>query len=138
MSIGTYPKIGEVYQIKFSGYGSVQNGWRPGVIIQNNVGNQHSPNIIAIPLTSRMKSMEQPTHVFIPANETGLKLNSIALCENPETISKKMIGKYITKIPDIYMAKIARAYTLSTPLISFLNKQECMKIWFETSGLVLI
>ena len=132
-----YPKIGEVYQIKFDGHGSVQRGWRPGVIIQNNKGNQHSPNIIAVPLTSKVKSVFQPTHVPIPAHETGLKVDSMALCENPETISKEMIGRYITRIPDIYMAKMARALMLSIPIISYLNRDEINNVWSETSCLAL-
>lgn len=137
MSANSYPKIGEVYQIRFDGYGSVQRGWRPGIIIQNNVGNKHSPNIIAIPLTSKYKSIYQPTHVYIPAKECGLKFDSVALCENPETISKEMIGKYITKIPLMYMTKIAKSLMFSIPLISFLNQDECINIWSEVSYLVL-
>ena len=41
------PVIGDVYLMKFDGTGSEQSGWRPGVVFQNNVGNSHSPNIIA-------------------------------------------------------------------------------------------
>lgn len=137
MCSNKYPKIGEVYQIKFDGYGNVQSGWRPGVIIQNNIGNRHSPNIIAIPLTSKVKSTSQPTHVLIPAKETGLKVDSMALCENPETISKDMVDSFITTIPETYMAKIAKSFMLSMPLIFFLNKEECMNVWSETSNLVL-
>ena len=132
-----YPKIGEVYQIKFDGNGSVQHGWRPGVIIQNDIGNQFSPNIIAIPLTSKHKSRNQPTHVCIPAKETGLKVDSMALCENPETVSKAAIGKYITRIPSYYMAEVAKALMFSMPLISYLNQDEVHTIWFKTSELVL-
>jgi mRNA interferase MazF len=132
-----YPKIGEVYQIKFDGYGSVQQGWRPGIIIQNNIGNKHSPNVIAIPLTSRYKSTHLPTHVLIPAKETGLKLSSLALCENPETVSKEMIGNYITTIPKEYMSKIAEAIMISIPLISFLKPDEVHNVWYKTSELVL-
>ena len=131
------PKIGEVYQIKFDGYGSVQKGWRPGVIIQNDIGNQHSPNIIAIPLTSKVKCISQPTHVYIPARETGLKVDSVALCENPETLSKEMIGGFITKIPSQYMSRIARSFLFSMPLISFLDQDECINVWRKTSELVL-
>lgn len=49
------PQIGEVYLMKFSGSGSEQVGWRPGLVFQNNVGNSFSPNIIALPLTSSIK-----------------------------------------------------------------------------------
>lgn len=59
---GKTPQIGEVYLMKFSGSGSEQVGWRPGLVFQNNVGNSHSPNVIALPLTSSIKKTSQPTH----------------------------------------------------------------------------
>lgn len=136
-SLNKYPRIGDVYQIKFEGSKNVQRGWRPGIIIQNNIGNKFSPNVIALPMTSVIKNEHQPTHVFLPADETGLKLDSIVLCENPETVPKAFIGEYITNIPRDYMSKIAEALTLSMPLISFLNEKEVSNIWYKTSKLVL-
>ena len=132
-----HPRIGEVYQIKFEGRGSVQDGWRPGVVIQNNIGNIYSPNIIAVPLTSALKKEHQPTHVFLPAKEVGLKLDSVVLCENPETISKESVGKYITNIPQKYMSEIATALMFSIPMLCFLKEKEISNIWYKTSKLVL-
>lgn len=68
------PQIGEVYLMNFGGSGCEQNGWRPGVVFQNNVGNAHSPNIIALPLTSSIKKAGQPTHVVIKSADSGLRL----------------------------------------------------------------
>lgn len=127
------PKIGEIYRMYFDGIGSVQKGWRPGLIIQNNVGNKYSPNVIALPLTSSIKNMGQPTHVWLSAKETGLKVNSIVLCENPETISKDMIECYMTKLPAKHMAEIAIALMASMPMISYLSRQEMLKTWDEMS-----
>lgn len=50
------PKIGEVYLMNFGGTESEQSGWRPGLIFQNNIGNEYSPNVIALPLTTSLKS----------------------------------------------------------------------------------
>ena len=66
------PQIGDVYLMKFGGSGSEQSGWRPGVVFQNNVGNAHSPNIIALPLTSSIKKTNQPTHVIVKAADSFL------------------------------------------------------------------
>lgn len=81
------PQIGEVYLMNFGGSGCEQNGWRPGVVFQNNVGNAHSPNIIALPLTSSIKKSGQPTHVIVKSADSGLRLDSMVLCENPECMS---------------------------------------------------
>ena len=129
------PKIGDVYLMKFTGTGSEQQGWRPGIVFSNNTGNMHSPNIIALPLTSSLKKMSQPTHVYIPAKENNLKFNSVVLCENPERMSKERIGEYITTINDKYMAEIAAAYLLSTSVISFLEPEKLMVIWRKAISL---
>ena len=43
--------------------GSEQGGIRPVLIIQNDIGNKHSPTLIVAPITSRTwKKSKQPTH----------------------------------------------------------------------------
>ena len=84
MNANRQPQIGDVYLMRFGGSGSEQSGWRPGIVFQNNIGNAYSPNIIALPLTSQIKKANQPTHVILPAKETGLRKDSMVLCENPE------------------------------------------------------
>ena len=120
------PSIGEIYLMQFSGAHSVQSGWRPGIIFQNNMGNQHSPNVIALPLTS-------PTHVLLKAKDTGLRMDSMALCENPECVPKEMVGNYITTLSDSYMKKIAVASLLATSAISYLDKESMLDAWEKAS-----
>ena len=43
--------------------GSEQGGVRPVLIIQNNVGNKHSPTVICAAITSQMHKAKLPTHV---------------------------------------------------------------------------
>lgn len=129
------PKIGEIYYMKFNGSGSEQNGWRPGLVFQNNIGNAYSPNIIALPLTSCLKKIEQPTHVILSAEKTGLKRDSMVLCENPERMSKERIGDYITTLSNEYMGKIAAANLLATSAISFIDPELLMVIWDEATKL---
>lgn len=121
-------KIGEVYLMKFEGSANEQHGWRPGVIFQNNIGNKFSPNVIALPMTSSIKKTDQPTHVVIPAS-VGLNKDSMVLCENPERMSKKHIGAFLTTIPDNYMEKIAIASLLATSAISFISPEVLLSVW---------
>lgn len=123
------PKIGEVYYMHFDGNGCEQNGWRPGLVFQNNVGNAHSPNIIALPFTTAIKKMNQPTHVMIHASESGLKRDSMVLCENPERMSKSKIGQYITTLSDEDIARVAAANLLSSSAISYLNPNTLLSLW---------
>lgn len=115
--------------MNFSGQGSEQKGWRPGIIFQNNVGNKYSPNIIALPLTSSIKKLDMPTHVFLPASDTGLVKDSVALCENPQRMSKDRLGAYITSISDEYMSKIAEANLLATSAIAYIDPGLLLNIW---------
>ena len=123
------PQIGDVYLMRFGGCGNEQKGWRPGLVFQNNLGNQYSPNIIALPLTSAIKKSNQPTHVVIPANRSGLERDSMVLCENPERMSKERLGAYLTTIPKEYMSQIAVANLLATSAISFITPELLLSIW---------
>lgn len=132
---GKQPKIGDIYLMNFSGSGSEQSGWRPGLVFQNNIGNEYSPNIIALPLTTAIKKKGQPTHVMIPSKGTGLKADSMVLCENPERMSKSKIGQYITTLSDEYMAKVAAANLLSSSAISFIEPDVLLSLWQQAISL---
>lgn len=123
------PHIGEIYNMYFGGTGSEQSGWHPGVVFQNNIGNANSPNIIALPLTSSIKKLYMPTHVLVKSAETGLRRDSIVICENPEKMSKEKVGKYITTLPQKYMREIAIASLIATSAISFLDKDSLILVW---------
>lgn len=129
-SISRTPQIGEIYLMRFDGCGSEQTGLRPGLVFQNNVGNAHSPNIIALPISSSVKKMGQPTHVLLRAEETGLRMDSIVLCENPERMSKERIGRFITKLSDADMKRVTEANLLATSAISFLDIESLLRVWY--------
>lgn len=129
------PRIGEVYMMKFEGTGSEQAGWRPALVFQNNIGNIYSPNVILLPLTSKIKKSNQPTHVIIPAEGTGLTKDSMVLCENPVSISKEKLGKYLTTLPDEYMSRVAEAHILATSAIAFIDPAAIMALCERASKL---
>ena len=56
--------------------GSEQGGIRPVLILQNNVGNRHSPTVIAAPVTSKMGKARLPTHVSLNKHSSGLHCGS--------------------------------------------------------------
>lgn len=135
MNANRQPQIGDVYLMRFGGSGSEQNGWRPGIVFQNNIGNAYSPNIIALPLTSQIKKANQPTHVVLPAKETGLRKDSMVLCENPERMSKDRLGDYLTTIPAKYMAEIAAANILASAAIAYIDPDVLLTLWQKAISL---
>ena len=73
----TYLRGDMYYADLGQGIGSEQEGYRPVVIIQNNVGNKHSPTVIIASVTSKTDAKPKlPTHYYINA-EDGLELPSI-------------------------------------------------------------
>lgn len=129
------PRIGEVYAVQFSGTGSVQSGLRPGVVFQNNTGNRYSPNVIVLPMTTSIKKRNMPTHVFLPAADTGLLKDSLVLCENPQCVPKECLGRYLTTLPAQYMGKIAAASLLATSAIAFIDPCSMESIWRQAVSL---
>lgn len=129
------PQIGDIYLMHFGGSGNEQRGWRPGLVFQNNLGNQHSPNIIALPLTSSIKKSNLPTHVFVPSEGTGLAKDSMVLCENPERMSKDRLGNYLTTLPAEYMSKVAVANLLASSAISFVDPDVLLAVWQKALAL---
>lgn len=123
------PQFGDVYLMKFGGSGNEQYGWRPGIIFQNNIGNAYSPNTIALPLTSSIKKTSQPTHVVIRAADSGLRMDSMVLCENPECVSKVRLEQYITTLSDVHIRYVAAASLLATGAIACLDFHAVVAVW---------
>lgn len=85
--------------------GSIQSGYRPGIVIQNNLGNKYSPTLIVIPLTSQIKKLNQATHLLIRWNkENGLLKDSMLLAEQIATIDKNK-AKRVGSISDRELQK---------------------------------
>lgn len=116
MNEEVYPRTGDVFWVNFNGTEYDRFGCRPGVIIQNNVGNKHSPNTIVFPLTKRMKKLCQPTHVVLTADESGMPMDSMVLCETPLTIPKSLLGYKITRLGEDLLKRIGDAMRISMPL----------------------
>lgn len=83
---------GDIYWVDFGAtVGSEQNGVRPCVIIQNNMGNNHSKTTIVAPMTTKIGKSKVPTHVFIRSDVSGLKRDNYILCEQLRVIDKSRI-----------------------------------------------
>lgn len=118
-------KIGEVYWMEIKGDDSEQKGIRPAIIIQNNVGNQYSPNVIAIPTTTKIK--HYPVNVILSGKETGMR-TCMAICNNPVTVSKSKVYGYIATLSDEVMNKIAYANAIATGLMEYLTDEQIAEI----------
>ena len=73
--------------------GSEQAGFRPVVVVQNDVGNRYSPTVVVAPLTSNIRKNILPTHVHV-GRESGVR-PSLVLLEQLRTVDKCRLGDKI-------------------------------------------
>ncbi len=89
--------------------GSQQGGVRPVVVLQNNIGNRHSPTLTIAPLTTKIsKKRHQPTHYLI-RKAKGLERPSMVLAEQLGTCDKQFIRAYIGRVSKSQMRGIDEA-----------------------------
>ncbi|MGI5849498.1 MAG: type II toxin-antitoxin system PemK/MazF family toxin [Christensenellales bacterium] len=95
--------------------GSEQGGIRPVLVIQNDVGNKHSPTIIIAAITSKSMKTLLPTQCLLPA-QNGLDRESIVLLEQIRTIDKQRLKEFIGVLDQDDMHSIDTALAVSVGL----------------------
>ena len=108
---------GELYYADLGkGVGSEQEGCRPVVIVQNNMGNKYSPTVIVAPVTTNHEAKAKlPTHCYIGA-ESGLDTSSVILLEQLRTIDKKRLGHYVGRLNRTHLRQLNQALAISIDL----------------------
>ena len=109
-----FVKRGEIYYADLSPVvGSEQGGMRPVLIVQNDVGNRHSPTVIAAAITSQKDISRLPTHISINADRCGLAKDSIVLLEQVRTLDKQRLKERMGELDEGAMNKVDNAPSVS-------------------------
>ena len=96
--------------------GSEQGGVRPVLIIQNDIGNRHSPTVICAAITSKMNKAKLPTHVELEASRYDLMKDSVVLLEQLRTIDKQRLKDKVCRLDSEILKKVDRALEISLEL----------------------
>ena len=96
--------------------GSEQGGIRPVLIIQNDVGNRHSPTVICAAITSKMNKAKLPTHIEIDASAYGIEKDSVILLEQLRTIAKRSLKDKVCHLDSAMLDKVNHALEISLEL----------------------
>ena len=99
--------------------GSEQGGVRPVLIIQNDVGNRHSPTVICAAITSRMNKAKLPTHVELNRGSCDMIRDSVILLEQVRTIDKQRLKEKICHIDGELLQKVNEAFMISLELHTY-------------------
>lgn len=98
--------------------GSEQGGIRPVLIVQNDIGNKHSPTVICAAITSQMNKAKLPTHVELQSDVYDLAKDSVVLLEQLRTIDKKRLKDKVCHLDGQILGKIDKALEISLELIT--------------------
>ena len=105
---------GDIYYADLSPVvGSEQGGIRPVLIIQNDVGNRHSPTVIAAAITSQINKARLPTHIELGARSYGLTKDSVILLEQIRTIDKRRLKERMGRLDERLMQRVDDAIAVS-------------------------
>ena len=96
--------------------GSEQGGIRPVLIIQNDVGNKHSPTVICAAITSKMNKTKLPTHIELNASKYDMVKDSVILLEQLRTIDKKRLKDRICHLDKDIMQIVNNGLRVSLEL----------------------
>lgn len=93
--------------------GSEQGGVRPVLVIQNDIGNRHSPTVIVAAITGRMEHYHLPTHVNLVSGKCGLQHDSTIKLEQLRTLDKRRLLGYAGRVGKAKMKEVDRALEIS-------------------------
>ena len=96
--------------------GSEQGGVRPVLVIQNDIGNTHSPTVICAAITSKMNKAKLPTHVEINTRRCAMVRDSVILLEQLRTSDKQRLKEKICHIDRALVQEVDRALNGSLEL----------------------
>lgn len=108
---------GDIYYADLSPVvGSEQGGIRPVLIIQNDVGNRHSPTVICAAITSRMNKAKLPTHVELSTRQCQIVKDSVILLEQLRTVDKQRLRDKVCHLDEKLLSKVNEALRVSLEL----------------------
>ena len=107
--------------------GSEQGGVRPVLIIQNDVGNRHSPTVICAAITSKMNKAKLPTHIEIDASSYGIEKDSVILLEQLPPLDKKRMKDKVCHLDSEIIKKVNQALLVSLELDTYATNRKKVK-----------
>ena len=100
--------------------GSEQGGIRPVLIIQNDVGNRHSPTVICAAITSKMNKAKLPTHIELSSGRYDMVKDSVILLEQLRTIDKKRLKDKVCHLDEDIMRQVNRGLMVRLELGTYM------------------
>jgi len=114
----TFPRRGEIWLVEFDpGRGHEIKKTRPAVIIQNDIGNRHSPVTIVAAVTSKLSPPPYPVEVVAePSQGNGLTLPSAINLGQIRSVDRARLVKRLGTLDAATVRKVDEALKMSLGL----------------------
>lgn len=110
---------GEIYLADLSPVvGSEQGGFRPVLVIQNDIGNKFGPTVIVAAITSQISKAKQPTHIEISERKFNIERASVIMTEQIRTLDKQRLTTKVATLDRETMEEVDLALKVSLGLIT--------------------
>lgn len=114
----TLPKRGEVYLVCFDPtVGAEIKKTRPALVIQNDIGNRHSPITIVVAISSQFDDTLYPTEVLVTPPEGGLREPSVVMLNQIRSVDKRRLIKRLGTLTPATLARVDQALRISVGLV---------------------
>lgn len=112
------PRRGEIYLVAFDpALGHEIKKTRPGLVLQNDIGNEFSPTTIVAAITSKVSAHPYPVEVVLDPGQSGLNVRSTVRLDQVRTVDRQRLIKRLgTTDPDT-MEQVEQALQISFGLI---------------------
>lgn len=119
-----FVKRGQVYNCYFGiGIGNEIQKLRPCVILQNNIGNFKSGNVLVAPITHTFKNIPSIKKITTKCNSDGsILLDGYINVSNMQCVSKSRLENYITVLSKEEMKEVDEAIAVSLDLMHYYAK----------------
>jgi mRNA interferase MazF len=116
----TFLRRGEIYLVDFDPTrGHEIKKTRPAVIIQNDIGNRHSPITIVAAITSKLSPSPYPVEVVVePSKANGPSLPSAILLDQIRSIDRERLVKRFGTLDAATIRKVDDAIKISLGLVA--------------------
>lgn len=107
---------GDIVYVNFdAASGCVTNGYRPALVISNDIGNTYSQTVIVATISSKLKKSQMPTHLIVEYNK-GLRKKSMLMLEQIRTVDKCCVVERTGRVSERFMERVNRALSISIGL----------------------
>ena len=113
-----HPRRGDIYLVNFDPtVGHEIRKTRPALVIQNDIGNRHSPITIVAAITSKFDIPSYPTEVIMESEESGLPQTSAVVLNQIRTVDRQRLIKRLGRANSAIMQRVDQAILISLGLV---------------------